>query len=106
MTTPVLLAAIAPNWIGTARIPRALSLAGFEVSLLARQGSLAEHSGYIAKLKLLPPVFTPLQWVLDFAAMLKERPPRIVIPCDDQAWILLQTVAHSSPRSSCAGLPS
>jgi hypothetical protein len=97
VSTPVLLVAIAPNWIGTARIPRALTLAGFEVSLLARQGSLAEHSGYVARLKLLPPVFTPLQWVLDFAAMVKERPPRIVIPCDDQAWILLQTVAEVEP---------
>ena len=88
MTTPVLLVAIAPNWIGTARIPRPLSLAGFEASLLARQGSLAEHSGYDTRLKRLPAVFTPLQWVLDFAAIVKERPPRLVIPCDDQAWIL------------------
>lgn len=101
MTTPVLLLAIAPNWIGAARIPRTLALAGFEVALLTRKDSLAEHSGYVSRLSLLPAVFTPQQWVFSFAEMVRARPPRIVIPGDDQVWILLQTVAELAPE----GLP-
>lgn len=97
MTARVLLVALARGWFGTARIPRALALAGFEVSLFARKDTLAEHSGYLSRVDLLPGELTPLQWAFAFAATVREQAPRIVIACDDQAWIMLQTVAELAP---------
>jgi hypothetical protein len=97
MSTPVLLVAIGTEWIGTARIPRALAKAGFEVSLLIPGGSLAEHSAYLGRIELLPDVFTPLDWARAFAKVVRETRPLIVIPCDDKAWLLLQTVAELAP---------
>ena len=97
MTARVLLVALARGWFGTARIPRALALAGFEVSLFARKDTLAEHSGYLSRVDLLPGELTPLQWAFAFAATVREQSPRIVIACDDQAWIMLQTVAELAP---------
>jgi len=97
MSTPVLLVAIGRQWIGTARIPRALAKAGFEVSLLTPVGSLAEHSAYVGRIDLLPEVFTPLDWVRAFAKVVRETRPLIVIPCDDNVWLLLQTVAERPP---------
>jgi len=97
MTTPILLVAIGRKWFGTARIPRPLANAGFEVSMLTPGDSLAEHSAYVGRIELLPEVFTPEEWVLAFAKMVREQKPRLVVPCDDQAWLLLQLVAEHAP---------
>jgi predicted ATP-grasp superfamily ATP-dependent carboligase len=97
MVTPVLLAAMVPSWIGTARIPRALAQAGFEVTLLAPPGSLAELSPYVARKIHLPYPLTPLQWTHAFADAVRGTSPRIVLACDDQSFILLKTVAELQP---------
>jgi len=97
MTTPILLVAIGRKWFATARIPRPLANAGFDVSLLTPADSLAEHSAYVGRLELLPDEFTPEEWVVAFAKMVREQRPRIVVPCDDQAWLLLQLVAEHAP---------
>jgi hypothetical protein len=97
MTTPVLLAAIDPGWYGTVRIPRALAQAGFEVTLLAPRGGLLDLSRHVARRIALPSPLTPLQWVYAFAEAVRTTAPRIVLPCDEQSFILLKTLAELQP---------
>ena len=99
MERAVLLVATATSYIGTARIPSALSKAGFEVSLLAPRNTLAEKSRFVTKVGHLPDNATPLQWVFAFADMVKASSPRLVLPCDDTALRLLQTLALSPPQN-------
>ena len=63
MNPQVLLISTATRWFGTARIPRALARAGFDVSLLTPKGSLAEHSRFIGKIGYLPDRATAQEWV-------------------------------------------
>jgi predicted ATP-grasp superfamily ATP-dependent carboligase len=104
MTIPVLLASTTTTWLGPARLPRALVHAGFEVTLLAPRNSLAENSRFIARVGHLPDAATPMQWLYAFAAMVKTRSPRLVIPCDDMSFTLLQDVVLSPPDGLNAAL--
>jgi Carbamoyl-phosphate synthase L chain, ATP binding domain len=97
MTTPVLLAAINSGWYGTVRIPSALARAGFEVSLLAPRSGPADLSRHVARKIVLPSPLTPLQWVHAFADAVRTTAPRIVLPCDEQSFILLKTLAELPP---------
>lgn len=98
MATPVLLVLTALRWVGAARMPRALAQAGFEVTLLTPPGSLAEKSGFVAKIAYLPEKTTPEAWVHAFAATAKATEARLVVPCDDNAFALLQLLAKSPPE--------
>jgi predicted ATP-grasp superfamily ATP-dependent carboligase len=97
MATSILLVATATRWFGTARFPRALAKADFEVALLTPRNSLAEHSRFVAKLGFVENSATPRQWLHAFAAMVKATAPRIVMPCDDTAFLLLQSLVLSPP---------
>ncbi|MBK9606510.1 MAG: ATP-grasp domain-containing protein [Betaproteobacteria bacterium] len=97
MTTPILLVCTASRWQGTARIPRSLARAGFEVALLAPRASLAERSRFVAKIGHLPDGADARQWLHAFAAMVKAVNPRIVLPCDDMAFQLMQRLVLSPP---------
>ena len=90
--TPLLLASTATRWLGTARIPRALAEAGFEVALLTPRDSLAEKSRYVSRVGYLPDRATPAQWASALGAMVEATSPRIVVPCDDMAFRLLHLV--------------
>lgn len=98
MATPVLMILTALRWVGAARMPRALAQAGFEVTLLAPTGSLAEKSAYVAKVAYLPEKGTPETWVHAVAATAKGMGARLVVPCDDNAFRLLQMLAKSPPE--------
>jgi len=100
MPIPVLLIATATRWFGAARVPRSLANAGFEVTLLAPRGSLAEHSGFVSKVGHLPDNATPMQWVFAFAASVSAIRPRLVIACDDTALRLLQMLVLNPPEGS------
>ena len=100
----VLLVATATKWFAAARMPSALSRAGFEVALLAPRGSLAERSRYVAKIGHLPANATPRDWVFAFAAMVKATSPRLVVPCDDTTVRLLQMLALSPPPGMQPGI--
>ncbi len=80
-------------------MPRALAHAGFDVALLAPEGSLASRSRYVAKIRELGVATTAAQWQHAFAEMVKATSPRIVMPCDDTAFRLLQALASSPPDS-------
>ena len=93
----MLLVATATQWFGTARIPRSLTRAGFEVSLLAPRDMLAEKSRFVARARHLPDNATLRQWVDTFAEVVRDTAPRLVLPCDDTAFRLMQTLALSPP---------
>ena len=97
MTAPVLLVATATLSPGAARMPRELARAGFEVSLLAPQGSLAEKSRHLAQIGHVPDDAGAAQWVQAFAAMVDAARPRIVLPTDDMAFRLLQMLVRTPP---------
>jgi hypothetical protein len=98
MATSVLLVLTALRWVGASRMPRALAQAGFEVTLLTPPGSLAEKSGFLAKIAYVPDKATPEAWVHAFAATAKATSARLVVPCDDNAFRLLQLLATSPPQ--------
>ena len=97
MTTPILLVCTQARWQGTARIPRSLARAGFEVALLAPRTSLAEKSRFVAKVGHLPDGADARQWLHAFAAMVKAVNPRLALPCDDMAFQLMQRLVLSPP---------
>jgi predicted ATP-grasp superfamily ATP-dependent carboligase len=94
----VLLVATATRWLGTARIPRPLAAAGFDVALLTPRGSLAEKSTQVHRIGHIPDDATPMQWLQAFATMVRATSPRLVVPCDDMAFRLLQMVVLNPPE--------
>ena len=92
MPIPVLLVSTTTSWLGTARIPRVLADAGFDVSLLTPRRSLAETSRYVANLRHIDYRTTREQWFEAFASMVDATAPRLVIPCDDTAFQLLASI--------------
>src|SRR5512137_2641184 len=98
MSTPALLVSTGTRWYGTARIPCALAKAGFEVTLLTPRDTLAEKSPFLARVGHLPDDATVRQWLYAFAATVKATSPRLVIPCDDMAFRLLQSVVTAPPQ--------
>lgn len=104
MGISVLLVSTATRWFGTARMPRALVHAGFDVALLAPKGSLAEKSRFVGRVGHLPDNATPRDWIYTFAATAKATAPRIVIPCDDMSLRLLDLLAQSPPDDMASEL--
>src|SRR5690242_18514040 len=97
MGTSVLLVSTATRWFGTARMPRALAHAGFDVALLAPSGSLAAKSRFVGKIGHLPENATTRDWIYALAATVKATAPRLVIPCDDMSFRLLDLLVQSPP---------
>ncbi len=87
----------ASRWLGTARMPRSLAKAGFEVALLAPRGSLALRSRFVSRSGVLRDESTPMQWLMSLVAMINDVGPRIVIPCDEVAIRLLFALVRSPP---------
>ena len=94
---PVLLASTATRWYGTARAPRALAKAGFEVTLLTPRNSLAEASRFVKRVAYLPDDATTLEWIHALAATVRAAAPAIVMPCDDMSFRLLAMLVISPP---------
>lgn len=97
MPTPLLMVATATEWLGIARMPRNLSHAGFEVSLLVPPASVAEQSRFVRRFDHVPAGATTADWVDAFAAAVQATAPRLVLPCDDTALRLLMLLALSPP---------
>lgn len=98
MNRKVLMVSTASRWLGTARMPRSLAKAGFEVALLAPRGSLALHSRFVSRSGVLRDESTPMQWLLSLVAMINDVEPRLVIPCDEVAIRLLFELVRNPPR--------
>ncbi|HEV7412524.1 MAG TPA: ATP-grasp domain-containing protein [Casimicrobiaceae bacterium] len=97
MTISALLVASSSNWIGPARMPKALADAGFDVHLLAPPDSLIAESRFLVDSHRLPADATVLQWVEALAAAVDATSPRILFPCDDLSFRLLRLLAILPP---------
>jgi hypothetical protein len=97
MSTPALLVSAVPRGYGAARMPRALARAGFTVTLLTPRNSLAEKSGFVNRVGHLPDGATARQWLYSFGAAVKASSPRLVVPGDDIALRLLQSIVLAPP---------
>jgi len=95
---PVLLVSAATRCYGTARAPRALAKAGFDVTLLAPRSSLAETSRFVTRVAYLPDEATTIQWIHAFAATVRAASPSLVVPCDDISFRLLAMLVTAPPR--------
>ena len=106
MNNAVLLVSTATQYSGTVRMPATLANAGFEVSRLTPQRSLAAKSRHVRRCSSLPDNASPMQWLAAFARMLELVSPRLVVPCDDQSVRLLQSLVLSPPAAlpAAAGL--
>ena len=87
MSRRILLVSTATQWLGTARMPRVLARAGFEVVLLAPQGSLAAKSRYVSRIGSLATTATPMEWLLELIRMIDEHAPETLVPCDELSLI-------------------
>ena len=94
---PVLLVSTATRWFGTARTPRALAKAGFEVTLLTPRNSLAESSRFVRRVAYLEDHTTPLDWIQAVAATVRAVAPVQVMPCDDVSFRLLAMLVVAPP---------
>jgi len=97
MTRRVLLVSTATRWLGTARMPRVLARAGFEVSLLAPDDSLALKSRYVSRVAYLSAAASPMEWLLQLIKVITTASPELLVPCDEMAVRLLFGLAHEPP---------
>ncbi len=93
----ILLVSTATRWLGTARMPRVLARAGFEVVLLAPRDSLAAKSRYVSRTGFLATTATPMEWLLELIRLIDEHDPETLVPCDEMAVRLLIMVALEPP---------
>ncbi|MBK9605427.1 MAG: ATP-grasp domain-containing protein [Betaproteobacteria bacterium] len=97
MNNAILLVSTATQYIGTARIPAALTHAGFEVSLLTPRNSLAEKSRFVRRCDFIPDDASPMDWLAAFQQSVAAVSPRLVLPCDDNSVRLLQALILAPP---------
>jgi glutathione synthase/RimK-type ligase-like ATP-grasp enzyme len=99
----VLLVSTATRWLGTARMPRVLANAGFEVALLAPRDSLALKSRFVSRVGLLSDAAIPLEFLLALVRIVDEVSPRLLVPCDEMAVrLLFALVLHPPPGLDAA----
>ncbi len=106
MNRSVLLVSTATRWLGTARMPRTLAKAGFDVALLAPRDSLGLKSRFVARTGYLSDTATPMEWLMRFVNLVTQLSPRFVIPCDEMAVRLLFTVVLEPPTGMSPELRS
>ncbi len=99
MSASILLVSTATHSPAPGRMPRCLAMAGFEVSVLAPKGSLAEKTRFVKKIGHLPESATAAQWINAFAATVNATSPVLVLPCDDTSFRLMQMLVYSPPRN-------
>ena len=97
MKTSLLLVTTDPRSVGAARMPRSLTEAGFDVSLLAPANALAQKSDFVARVGRLPENVATREWIYAFAAMIRGCSPRLIVPGDDAALRLMQMLVLAPP---------
>lgn len=90
-----LLIVAVQDWVGIARMPRALRDAGFEVAVLAPRGSYLTKTRYAARWYPMP--LLPLRWDGAVIHAIHEWQPVAVIPGDDLATQLLHRLRDRAP---------
>jgi predicted ATP-grasp superfamily ATP-dependent carboligase len=97
MSEALLMVSTASQWLGPARMARALTKADFEVSLLAPADSLAAKSKYVTKRRVLPGNAIPMEWLQSLTAAVDDIAPRLLVPCDEMAIRLMFALVLEPP---------
>ena len=92
MKPRILLFALA-DWVGPTRLPYALRLAGFELALLADQSGLIAKSRHFEYRYELAPAQVRLGRIGPILRAIRDFQPRMVVPCDEAAAHVLQSLA-------------
>jgi len=97
MSEALLMVSTASQWLGPARMARALAKADFEVSLLAPADSLAAKSKYVTNRRVLAGNAIPMEWLQSLTAAVDDIAPRLLVPCDEMAIRLLFALVLAPP---------
>ena len=73
MSEPLLMVSTASQWLGPARMARALARADCEVSLLAPADSLAAKSRYVTRRHVLAGNAIPMEWLQSLIATIDDK---------------------------------
>ena len=95
----ILIVLTRTDWLGTARIPRTLAKAGFEVAVLAPRNSLIENSGYVSRIGYIEAQTPPLEWLAALLRMVDSCAPRLIVPGDELALRLLFRLVRDPPAA-------
>src|ERR1051326_1952199 len=82
---PRLLVLALENWLGAARMPRALTMAGFDVSLLCYPNTLISLTKYAGQREICQPNDTAEIVLQRMLQLLAEHPAQMIIPVDGRA---------------------
>src|SRR5207344_1010582 len=93
----LLLVSTATQWLGTARMPRVLARAGFDVALLAPPDSIAAKSRYVSTVRYLAAHASPLEFLAELTKMIDAVTPVLLVPCDEMAVRLLFALVLTPP---------
>jgi hypothetical protein len=95
----ILLVALELHWPATARLPRALQDAGFEVGVACRPTAYLAHTRFKDRIFELPTSNAGARLFAAFARMVESWTPQLVMPMDDRtALFLAQAHAHANLR--------
>ena len=97
MRPTLLIALTRTDWLGTARAPRMLSRAGFDVALLTPPGSLAERSDYVARIARVSPKASPMAWIASLVQAIDDCDPLLLVPGDEMALRLMFRLVLEPP---------
>ncbi len=91
---PRVLVLALENWLGAARLPKALQSAGFEVSLLSYTNTLISLTKYADDRDVCVPTDSAESVAQRILALLDNKQTRLMIPADDRALRFMQHIAE------------
>ena len=94
---PRVLVLALENWLGAARLPKALRSAGFEVSVLCYPNTLISLTKYIDDRDICLPSDSAEIVVQRIMGLLEGHKTRMIIPADDRALRFMQHIVEVTP---------
>lgn len=95
---PRVLVLALENWLGTARLPKALQAAGFKVTLLSYPNTLVSLTRYADDRGLCHPSDTAEAVAKRMLDLIEVLPTRLIVPGDDRALRFLQHIIEVAPQ--------
>lgn len=87
----IMLIALRPDWLAACRLPAALHEAGFRVVAICSRQAYMAQTQYIQEFNWIESKFRtyPRSTCIAVFQMIKEHPPEMIIPMDEDAYTLL-----------------
>jgi biotin carboxylase len=93
MMTTVLLIATQRHWVGAARFPRSLQLAGLNVVLLSTPDTWLTKTRFVDHKSFVPETASHAHWIHAIEVMMNQHQPAFLLVADDPAFLLLTDIA-------------